>query len=85
MIYFVIDQILYQITIMKFILFISFISLLEIQEIFGTQVYTTDLPDSTTDLGETTTYELDPDFYKPQTPTVTSDCGSPQWAKGIIS
>ena len=84
MIYFIIDQILDQITIMKFILFISFISLLEIQEIFGTQDwsmdYTTDQYDGTTDLPEITTYEIEP-----QNPTVTSGCGSPQFAKGIIS
>ena len=81
MIYFIIDQILDQITIMKFILFISFISLLEIQEIFGTQDYTTDQYEGTTDLpGTTETIEI-----APQNPTVTSGCGSPQFAKGIIS
>ena len=63
MIYFIIDQILDQITIMKFILFISFISLLEVQEIFGTQDYTTDQYEGTTDLPKTTPYEEEPTTY----------------------
>merc|ERR1712179_211842 len=71
-------------TIMKFIFFISFISLLEIQEIFGTQDYTTDQYERTTGLPETTTaYEEEPTTYEiePQNPTVKSGCGSPQFAK----
>merc|ERR1712179_59285 len=71
-------------TIMKFILFITFISLLEIQEIFGTQDYTTDQYEGTTDFPETTeAYEQEPttNEIEPQNPTVTSGCGSPQFAK----
>ena len=44
-------------------LFISFISFLEIQEIFGTQDYTTDQYEGTTELPETTPYEEEPTTY----------------------